>query len=503
MKRYLLAHDLGTSGNKATLFTLDGKLVSSKVSPYETRYEHDVWAEQNPDDWWKAVCRTSKELTAKIDKAEIAAVAFSGQMMGCVCVDSHGRPLRNSIIYSDQRAVEETATLLRGVSAEDVYQITGHRASASYSIEKLMWVKAHQAEIYRDTFRMLNAKDYMNLKLTGRFVTEYNDASGTNALDLRQKVWSSRILDAAGIDGAKLPDLVQSISVIGEVTKAAAEETGLKAGTPVVAGAGDGGCATVGVGSVAEGVTYNYLGSSSWISTSTKEPIFDESQRTFTWVHPVPGLFQPCGTMQTAGSAFDWLREQVCRWETDQAHVTGRNPFEILNEELLKSPAGANGMMFLPYLLGERSPRWNPKAKGAWIGAKLDTKREDLIRSVVEGIGFNLEIILAIMKELTRITEITLIGGGAQGRAWRQILASIFGLPVLIPEYLEEATSMGAAIIGGVGAGLFPDFEVAHRFVRIVERVEPEPLESKTYNAKKPLFNAYYTALEPVFATLE
>jgi xylulokinase len=502
MKRYLLAHDLGTSGNKATLFTFDGQLVDSRVSAYPTDYSNGNWAEQDPQRWWNAVCESTRALLQGRDPREIAAVCFSGQMMGCLCVDNVGVPLRKSIIYSDQRAEAQTKRLVGRLSQTEVYRISGHRASPSYSIEKLMWVKDNEPELYARTYKMLNAKDFMNFKLTGQMRTDHNDASGTNAFDISLREWSARVLDAAEIDPHKLPQVVESIAVLGEVTRGAAEETGLAAGTPVVAGAGDGGCATVGAGSVDVGITYNYLGSSSWISTTSRTPVFDESQRTFTWVHPVPGFYQPCGTMQTAGSAYSWLKEEICGVETRDAEAEGMDPYERINREIEKSPPGANGVIFLPYLLGERSPRWNPRAKGAWIGMRLETKRHDILRSVLEGVSLNLEIILSIMRRFVPIEEVTLIGGGAKGKLWRQMLADIFGLPIQIPSYLEEATSMGAAIIGGVGVGSFSDFTVARRFVILKERVMPQPENVAAYNALKPVFDECYNRLEPVFDRL-
>lgn len=499
MKHYLLAHDLGTSGNKATLFTTDGILVDSRTSPYSTRYSNSNWAEQNPEDWWSAVRETTRSILSKVDRSEIAAVCFSGQMMGCLCVDTQGRPLRDSIIYSDQRAVEETDYLVEKIGPESIYKITGHRASSSYSIEKLMWIRNHEPEVYRSTFKMLNAKDYLNFRLTGRFCSEQNDASGTNAYDINKRRWSEVIIAAAGIDGAKLPEVLESTSQVGEITPEAAKETGLSAGTPVIAGAGDGGCATVGVGSVTEGKTYTYLGSSSWISTTSQAPIYDPTQRTFTWCHPVPGYFQPCGTMQTAGGAYNWLKEQVCRFEVERALGERKDPYEAINAEIEKSPPGARGIYFLPYLLGERSPRWNPNAKGAWIGLKLENKREDLLRAVLEGVSLNLGIILSAIKGFVPVHEMILIGGGAKGTIWRQLLADVFDLPVLVPQCLEEATSMGAAIIGGVGAGCFASFDSAERFVQIKHRVEPDPERVRLYRTMRPLFDDCYKALEPVF----
>jgi xylulokinase len=502
VKRFLLAHDLGTSGDKATLFTFDGELVDSRVSAYPTVYLNDTWAEQDSELWWTAVCSSTRSLLQGRDPADVAAVCFSGQMMGCLCVDRRGRPLHNSLIYCDQRAEPQARSLVERLSPAEVYRTTGHRVSSSYSVEKLMWVRDNEPDVYRATDKMLNAKDYLNFRLTGVLCTDHNDASGTNAFDLRSLSWSARVLEAAGIAVEKLPRAVQSTAVIGEVTREAAEASGLRPGTPVVAGAGDGGCATVGTGSVVEGVTYNYLGSSSWISATTKQPVYDDQERTFTWAHPVPGLYQPCGTMQTAGASYAWVRSQLCACEEQEARASAEDVYEIINREIELSPPGSHGVLFLPYLLGERSPRWNPHARGAWIGLGLETKRSDILRSVLEGVSMNLALILDIMRASIDPAQIILIGGGAKGRLWRQMLADVYGLPVVVPAYLEEATSMGAAIIGGVGVGVFPDFRVVDRFVRVVETVFPRADAAAVYRARKPLFDECYKLLEPAFGRL-
>jgi xylulokinase len=490
MKEFLLAHDLGTSGNKATLFDLEGHLVASETVPYGTVYSSGNRAEQNPEDWWTAVCESSRRLLSGRDSESIAAVCFSGQMMGCLPVDKQGRALRSHIIYSDQRAIAQTESLTSRIDPAEIYRITGHRASASYAIEKLMWIRDEEPDVYRETSKMLNAKDFMNFRLTGRMVTDYNDASGTNAFDLSSMHWSGPIIEAAKIDGSMLPEAVPSATVIGEVTPEASEATGIAAGTPVVAGAGDGGCATVGIGSVEPGITYNYLGSSSWISTTSKTAVEDPDQLTFTWAHPVPGYLQPCGTMQTAGSSYSWLKDQLARQE---------GSYKAIDKLVEQSPPGARGIIFLPYLLGERSPRWNPEAKGAFLGLTLESRREDIFRAVLEGVTLNLDVILRILGTAVPISEMRVIGGGAKGAIWRQIMADVYGMDVVTPRYLEEATSMGAAIIGGVGCGIFSDFSAASRFVEIVDRIEPDAERMKAYAPMKPFFEKAYDALEPLF----
>jgi xylulokinase len=495
MKRYLLAHDLGTSGNKATLFTTEGQLVRSVTAPYDTRYFNANWAEQNPEDWWRAVCDSTQNLVRGIDAKEVAAIAFSGQMMGCLCVDREGRPIRPAILYCDQRAVRECDSLLERIEPAEFYRITGHRASASYSVEKLMWVKRHEPEVYRNTFRMLHAKDYLNFRLTGIMATEYSDASGTNVLDLGARRWSERLVSLASIDGDKLPKLLASTDVVGELTSDAAKALGLVKGIPVVAGGGDGVCAGVGVGSVKPGKTYNYLGSSSWIATTAVHPIFDAEMRTFNWAHAVPGYVHPCGTMQTAGSSYQWLKNVICTLEKAAAEELGLSPYELMNGEAEKSPPGAKGIVFLPYLLGERTPRWNPDAKGAFIGLSLEHTRADILRSVLEGVTMNLSIILDIFRGQVLIDEITVIGGGAKGKVWRRIMSDVYRADILMPNYLEEATSMGAAIIAGVGSGIFKDFDIADRFMELKDRTEPDPSTFAIYQNSKSLLNDCYDAL--------
>jgi len=499
MNNYLLAHDLGTSGDKATLFTTEGRLVQSVTAPYDTRYFNTNWSEQDPEDWWKAVCATTQSLASRINPREIAAICFSGQMSACVCVDRDGRPLRPAIIYCDQRAVAESNSILRQIDPLEFYRITGHRASATYSVEKLMWVKTHEPDVYAKTRAMLHAKDYVNFRLTGVMASEYSDGSGTNVMDLNARQWSQRLLAITGIDGEKLPTLKASTEVVGTLTADAARSLGLVAGIPVVAGGGDGVCAGVGVGSVRPGVTYNYLGSSSWIATTTEKPIYDDAMRTFVFAHAVPGYVHPCGAMQTAGSSYAWFKNEICTKEKESSQKTGQNPYELINAEIEKSPPGANGLIFLPYLLGERAPRWNPDAKGTLLGLTLQHTRSDVLRAVMEGVTLNLSIILDIFRTQEPIREVTVIGGGVKGEVWRRILADVYQADVLRPNYLEEATSMGAAIIGGVGCGVFKSFDVAERFIQVVDRTRPNPAHAALYAEARKLFDESYAALEPLF----
>lgn len=502
MPKYLIAHDLGTSGNKAVLFTTDGQLVKYTVSSYHTDYFSSNWAEQDPNDWWNAVCSSTKELLQGIEKSDVLAVSFSGQMMGCVCVDKDGNALRKAIIWADMRAAAEANYLATKISQDRFYKTVGHKISSSYSIEKLMWVKNNEPDIYQKTHKMLHAKDFIIHKLTGRFLTDYSDASGTNAFDLNTFTWSQEIIAASGIEQEKFPEAVASTTVAGEITAAVSELCGLAPGTKVVVGGGDGMCASVGAGSVSEGKTYNCLGSSSWICTTSKTPIFDEEYRTFNWAHIVPGMIGPCGTMQAAGASFSWLKNEICRWETEHGTIAGRSPYEFINEQIEQSQPGSNGLLFLPYLMGERSPRWNANAKGAFVGLKMEHKRADILRSVVEGIGMNLNIILQILKTYIPITEMTVIGGLAKGAIQRQILADIYDMKISKLNYLEEATSIGAAVTAGVGIGVFKDFEEVNKFVHVDAQNEPIAKHAAKYKQMQPIFDKTYFDLADVFEEL-
>lgn len=505
MTRYILAHDLGTTGNKATLYDDAGQLRGSQFYAYTTQYDRTGWAEQNPDDWWSAVCTTTRQLLADtgVDGGEIACITFSGQMQGVVALDEAARPLRPAIIWADQRATAQANRIAEKVGADHIYRITGHRISPAYSLHKILWIRDHQPDIFAKTHKFMHAKDAIAARLTGEFCTEPSDASGMNLYDLTAGDWSGEILDAAELNPSKLPRLVRSVDVIGGITASAADAVGLPAGTPVVLGGGDGACASVGAGSVSDGLAYSYIGSSAWVATASRQPVNDPHQRTFTFGHVVPDLFIPMGTMQSAGSAYQWLRDQIGTSERDAAEKLGISAYDVLNTIAEKSPAGANHLLFLPYLLGERAPRWNPDARAVFFGLTMRHTRADMVRAVLEGVAFNLRAILtALNAQDLQIDALRVIGGGVRGRLWRQIMADIYGIPLHQLAILEEATSMGAAIVGGVGVGVYPDFSVATTMNPIADTVQPNLTHHAEYNKLYAVFEKTYQALEPVYADL-
>lgn len=501
----ILAHDLGTTGNKASLFDEHGALIASHTEPYPVDYPQAGWAEQNPEHWWQAVVNSTRALLVNqpTRKADIAAISFSGQMMGVVAVDAQGQALRNCIIWADQRAVDEANQFVERCSTEAIYRGTGHRASAAYTAAKILWLKTHEPPIYVATHKFLFAKDYCVLKLTGEYATDYSDASGSTLFDLTTRQWRSDFLTALEIDPAKLPRIVPSQTIVGGVTHAAAEATGLRVGTPVVIGGGDGACATVGAGAIDEGEAYCVLGTSSWIAFSSATPVFDSAMRTFTFHNLPADRYMPTGTMQAACASRDWWMK-----------VIGA---EVSDAAIAQVPPGAHGLLFLPYLMGERSPWWNPHARGAFIGLNMLHGQPEMARAVLEGVAFNLKIILDTFNESTSsshslaasssqpkqtIAKIRLIGGGARSPIWQQILADVWGIPVSLPDLLSEATSWGAAVAGGVGVGLYPDWAIAKTQTRISTVIEPQPQHAARYAERYALFKQSYLALEPIYNQL-
>jgi len=504
LKRFVIAHDLGTSGNKATLFDADGALVGEAFRAFGTEYAHDGWAEQDPDLWWRAVCDTTRELLERAGAArsEIAAIGFSGQMMGCVALARDGSPLRNAIIWADRRALVQERWCADRISPDEVYRITGHRLSASNSLCKILWIRDNEPDLYARTHKFVQAKDAVVARLTGRFVTDLSDASGTNLLDLESRTYAGAILTAVDVDADKLPELLESTAVVGGVLPSVVEAVGLDAGTPVVIGAGDGACATLGAGVYAQGRTYCSLGSSAWIALASSDPLRDPEQRTFTFAHVVPGLYIPCGTMQAAGVSYDWIAGRLGLVPATPASGSRGQAFERLNALAARSPAGSRGLIFLPYLLGERSPRWDLHARGAFIGLTIQHDASDMARAVAEGVTMNLRLILDAFREQGGATgSIRAIGSPAQSTFWLHMMADVFGVPVQKVRHVGNATSLGAAVTTGVGAGLYPDFDIIDAMNPVGEAIEPDQDAVDTYARALASFDLAYRTLAPVFAT--
>lgn len=489
--QYLMAHDLGTSGNKAVLYTHRGELVAQAVVAYDTRYPFPQAAEQNPGDWWQAFCQANRMIFEQtgIAPGDILAVSFSAQMNSCLAVDQQGEALRPAMIWADQRAGIQAERLTKELGFDFIYQHTGQRLSAAASISKMSWLKENEPDIYQQAACFIQPKDYLICKLTGRLVSDYSDASHTACLDQHQLVWSRQMLDASGLNPEKMPDLLPSTAQAGTVSPQAAAVCGLLAGTPVITGGGDGPCATAGAGICKAGQTYVSLGTSAWISSLMDQPYLDQKMRTFNLLFLDGKQYAVLGTMQAAGLSVDWAVKNLYQ-DLQESEV-----YEQLEDILKQSPPGSEGLLFLPYLMGERSPWWNPDATGSFLGLTTRHHRGHMLRAVLEGVGHNLKLILHALEDGLSIDAITAVGGGARNKPWLKILSTLWQKPILIPRMLHTATSVGAALCAGVGVGVYPSLEAAMDMNPVAETLAPDPAAGTLYQTDNQRFIKAYQAL--------
>ena len=480
--QYILAHDLGTSGDKATLFSAEGKLIASFVEGYPCKYSNGNWAEQNPEDWYAAVCRVTKTLTDTIDPAQIVGVSFSGHMMGSVLLDQKGELLRSAIIWADQRATGQVAKLSETVGDDRFYAISGNRNNPTNSICKIMWSMEHDG-VAGKLGKSINCKDYIIYRLTGQIGTDYSDASGTGAFDLTTFQWSQEILDGAGVPMDVMPELHAATDLAGRVTAQAARETGLVEGTPIFCGVGDGTAASVGTGIATVGQGYISLGTSAWIGYLEESPLLDEQQRNFNLAGIEKGKVYPIGSMQAAGSSYSWMRDQLCRAEKLDAERLGTDVYRQINDQIANTPVGANGVLYMPYLMGERTPWWDASIQGAFLGLKQENTHADLLRAVMEGVSMNLNLILRVFQTKREFSSLRIIGGGAKDLVWRQILADVLNVRIEKMNLLEEGCSLGAAMAAGIGDGVYADVSAIEKFLHVDDVCEPNPDRAAQYAA--------------------
>jgi len=504
MQRYLLAHDLGTSGDKAVLFDATSlEIVGDEVTQYPTSYPKEGWVEHDSNHWWDAVCSSTKSLINKagVEPKQIAALSFSAIMNSCLPVDAEGKALRSAMIWCDQRGKSEVGTLVDFATEDRIYEMTGHRINGTYALTKMLWFKRHQPELFARTHQFLQAKDYLIYKLTGVFATDYSDASHLGVLDQENRAYWNELLDHIGIPSTLFPPLKASTEIVGYVTKDAALATGLAEGTAVVMGGGDGCCATAGAGVYRPGLGYNILGTSSWNGTITESMVHDKEKVTFSFIHLDGRQHVSIGTMQSAGHSLEWLLSLL----NPDSSESRESMFDTLNEKLstLMQQKPNSKLLYLPYLLGERSPWWNSDARGCFIGLEASTTKLDMVRACMEGVAFNLKVILQAMETEDKPLGMRIIGGGARNEAWLTILASLWNRPITVPKYVTEATSLGAILCAGIGVGMFEDFSVIEQINPSCHVYESNPVLAERYAKLYPLFKESYLALVPTFQRLQ
>jgi xylulokinase len=500
---YLLGVDIGTSGAKALAIDEAGKIVVRAAREYSLHTPRPLWAEQNPHDWWDAACQCIRQITQEIPAEEIAGIGLSGQMHGLVMLDENGEVLRPAILWCDQRTQAQCDFITEKVGADLLVEETCNPVLTGFTAPKIIWVRDSEPEIFARARMHLLPKDYLRFKLTGEFATEVSDASGTSLLNVPQRRWSTPVLDALEIPLSHLPRVYESQEVSGKISAAGAEATGLKEGTPVVGGGGDQAAGAVGNGIVQSGVISVTTGTSGVVFAQADSPTVDPALRVHTFCHAVPGKWHVMGVMLSAGGSLRWHRDTMCASETQVAQIMGVDVYEIIAREAATAPAGSEGLLFLPYLTGERTPHPDPQARGAFIGLTVRHNKAHLARAVMEGVAFGLKDSLEILKSMNvSIGNVRASGGGARSELWRHIQTDVFGLS-LSTMAADEGPALGAALLAGVGAGLFDTIEEAcSTVVKVTGTTNPKPENTAIYERYYKIYRALYPSLKPHFADL-
>jgi xylulokinase len=494
MAAHLLGIDVSTTATKALLIEERGRLVAVASSEYDLSTPRPLWAEQDPELWWRAAQTSIGKVVAEsgIAPDSIGAVGLTGQMHGLVLLDENGRVLRPAILWNDQRSAAECEEMRHRLGLERLVQITGNDAFPGFTAPKLLWVRNHEPEIFERGRRVLLPKDYVRYRLTGEYATDRAGAGGTLLLDLATRDWSKELLEALEIPLDWLPPTHEGTEVTGRISDEAAELTGLAPGTPVVGGGGDQAAQAVGVGAVEPGVVALTLGTSGVVFASSNEPLVEPVGRLHAFPHAAPDRWHVMGVMLSAAGSLRWYRDVV-------APEIG---YDDLLEEASQVEPGCEGLTFLPYLSGERTPHADPWARGAFIGLTLKHRRSHLTRAVLEGVAFGLRDNFALMEEvgLGAVSEIRVSGGGARNALWRQILADVLGVD-LVTVQTSEGAAFGAALLAGVGVGIWPTAARAcAESVELGEVTRPEPEAKDVYEPVYERFRIAYPAIKPLLS---
>lgn len=494
---YLLGIDVGTGGTRAIVVDEQGQVVASAVDEHTAFVSPQIgWAEQNPHDWWRAARGAVRAVLSQndIQASEIGGIGLSGQMHGAVLLDEHGQVLRPAIIWCDGRTDEQCRALTKKVGAEQLIKLVLNPALTGFTLPKLLWVREHQPEVWSRVRAVLLPKDYVRLQLTSEYATDVADASGTLLFDVARRRWSSEMLAAVEMNEDLLPAVYESPEITGRVSAEGAASTGLKEGTPVVAGAGDQAAGAVGLGIVRPATVSATIGTSGVVFAATDRPALDPHGRVHTFCHAVPARWHVMGVTQAAGLSLRWFRDQFGTVAED-----GRDPYERLCEEAATAPPGAAGALWTPYLMGERTPHLDPHARAALVGLTATHTRAHIIRAILEGVAFSLRDTLTIFAEMNvPVQTIRLGGGGARSVLWQQIQADVYGHAVEVMK-AEEGAAYGAALLAGVGIGLWPSVDAAcDATVRIDRRVEPNPAATSLMSRRYLAFRALYPALRSI-----
>ena len=499
---YYIGIDVGTSSVKALLINGDGKVIIAANPEYSFQTPKPLWAEGNPLNWWDATQTAIKKLLVTVQSHEIAGIGLTGQMHGMVALNKDGNVLRPCIMWNDQRSHLECDEITQKVGYENLLKITGNPVLPGFTSPKILWTQKNESDLFSSIDKILLPKDFIRYKLTGEFYTDVSDASGTSLLDVGKRSWSSEILEIMGWSMSWMPEVTESTEPSSKISSETSKLTGLKAGTPVVAGGGDCAAQAVGSGIVKEGKVSVTLGTSGVVFAQSDKYRVEPNGKLHAFCHAVPGKWHLMGVMLSAAGSFQWYKNQFGLEEQKIENNGGANAYELLTQEATQAKAGSEGLFFLPYLSGERTPHPDPYARGCFIGMSLRHQKKHLTRAVLEGVSYGLNDSLSLMKKLgVNPSEIVLSGGGSRSGLWKQILADVFTTPCTMVNALEGA-AYGAAILAAVGVGGFATVEDACKaFIQKTETINPG-LEQEIYNQYYPIYKSLYPSLQNQFTQI-
>jgi xylulokinase len=495
MKR-LLGIDVGTGGTRAVLLDETGRVVSAADAEHAAMASPKIgWAEQDPGDWWRAACVAIKECLTKggVASGAVDAIGVTGQMHGLVLLDEQGEVLRPSIIWCDQRTEEQCREITRRVGAQRLIKLVANPALTGFTLPKILWVREHEPAIWARVRTALLPKDYVRFRLTGAKATDVADASGTLLFDVVNRWWSAEMLKIFDIKPELMPKVLESPEIASHVSKEGAAATGLREGIPVAAGAGDQAAGAVGMGIVAPGDVSATIGTSGVVFAATSKPVLEPEGRIHTFCHAVPGRWHVMGVTQGAGLSLRWFRDQFF------AKDGRKETYDELTREAGKAPAGSDGLLWAPYLMGERTPHLDPNARGALVGITAQHTRAHVIRAILEGVAFSLKDTFTLFGALgVPVKSIRLGGGGARSSLWQQIQADVYGMPVDLL-VADEGGAYGAGLLAGVGVGVWPSVdEACKRAVHVAKRVATIPQNVELMERQYQEFRKIYPALRSV-----
>ncbi len=498
----LLGIDVGTTGTKTLLCNDEGDILASTTAEHPSYHPKPGWSEQNPEDWWRGTVESVGQVIreAGVSGREVNGIGLSGQMHGAVLLDKSQQVLRPAILWNDQRTARECEEITERVGRARLIELTCNPALTGFTAPKILWVRKHEPDIYKRAARILLPKDYVRFRMTGAFATEVSDASGTLLLDVPRRRWSDEVLNRLEVDKSLLPDCFESPEVSAKVTREAAEAMGIPEGTAVVGGGGDQAAGAVGNGIVERGVISATLGTSGVVFAFSEAVEKDPMGRVHTFCHAVPGKWHVMGVMLAAGGSFQWYRNNLAAVEMEEAKKRGVDPYDVLCEIAAGADPGSEGLFFLPYLTGERTPHANPNARGGWIGLASRHTKAHLIRALLEGVTFGMRDSLEIIKGMgIPIRQIRASGGGARSEFWRQMMADVFNHPVVTIN-ATEGPAYGVALLAGVGTGAFSSVEEACRqAIKVVSETKPTPRSAAAYEKAYPVYGGLYKSLKEDF----